>query len=78
MSMTTKQAMRDARQLFRLCIVNRTLDEKRVRQVVQSVIHRRRGYLAAWLLQIGGADRAQHMAKVESAELVLGDLRTTG
>ena len=34
---TTKQAQRDARQLFRLCLVDGSLDEARVRQVVQRV-----------------------------------------
>lgn len=77
--MTTKQAMREARQLFRLCIVNRTLDEGRVRQVVQSAIQfRRRGYLTVlgYFQRLVKLDRAQHMAKVESAEAVPDDLRT--
>lgn len=79
MSMTTKQAMGEARQLFRLCIVNRTLDEGRVRQVVQSVIQfRRRGYLTVlgYFQRLVKLDRAQHMVKVESAEPVPYDLRT--
>ena len=79
MSMTTKQAMREARQLFRLCIVNRTLDEGRVRQVVQSVIQfRRRGYLTVlgYFQRLVKLDRAQHMVTVESAEPVPYDLRT--
>ena len=43
----TKQARRDAKQLFRLCLVNGLLDEDRVRQVVQRVIAvKPRGYLA--------------------------------
>ncbi len=32
---TRKHAERDARELFRLCLVGGTLDEARVRQVVQ-------------------------------------------
>ena len=80
MSMTAKQAMREARQLFRLCIVNRTLDEGRVRQVVQSVTQfRRRGYLTVlgYFQRFVKLDRAQHMAKVESAEPIPDDLRTS-
>ena len=39
--------MREAKQLFRLCLVNGLLDEDRVRQVVERVIEgKRRGYLA--------------------------------
>ena len=79
MSMTTKQAMRGARQLFRLCVVNGTLDEDRVREVVQSVIEfRRRGYLALLgnFRRLVKLDRAQHTATVESAEPVAEDLRT--
>ena len=34
----TKQAKREAKQLYRLCLVNGLLDENRVRQVVQRVI----------------------------------------
>ena len=32
----TKQAKREAKQLYRLCLVNGLLDENRVRQVVQA------------------------------------------
>jgi hypothetical protein len=43
----TKQIKREARHLFRLCIVNGTVDEGRVRQVVQSIREtKRHGYLA--------------------------------
>lgn len=42
----TKSARRDARQLFRSCIVNGVLDEARVRQALEQVIEvRPRGYL---------------------------------
>ncbi|WP_035355308.1 F0F1 ATP synthase subunit delta [Edaphobacter aggregans] len=79
MSMTRKQAMREARQLFRLCFVNGRLDEGRVLKVVQSVIQcRRRGYLAllGYFRRLVKLDCAQHTAKVESAEPVAEDLRT--
>ena len=43
----SKQARRDAKQLFRCCCVNGLLDEGKVRQVVQQVIAAKpRGYLA--------------------------------
>ena len=43
----TKQARRDARQLFRACLADAVLDDNRVRQAVQSVIRDKpRGYLA--------------------------------
>jgi len=35
---TTRQAQREAKQLFRLCVVAGSLDEARVRQVVEQVI----------------------------------------
>ena len=35
---SNKQAKREAKQLFRLCLVNGLLDENRVRQVVQHVV----------------------------------------
>jgi F-type H+-transporting ATPase subunit delta len=43
----SKQARRDAKQLYRFCRVNAMLDEGRVRQVVQQVIATKpRGYFA--------------------------------
>ncbi len=42
----TKQARREAKQLFRACLVNGALDESRVRQAVAEVVAARpRGYL---------------------------------
>jgi F-type H+-transporting ATPase subunit delta len=35
---TTRQTLREAKRLFHLCMVDGTLDEQRIRQVVQSVI----------------------------------------
>jgi len=79
MSMTVKQAMRDARQLFRLCLVDGNLDEGRVRHTVTALIqYRRRGYLTllAQFLRLVRLDRARHTATIESAEAVPDDLRT--
>jgi len=79
MSMTRKQAMREARELFRLCLVNGRLDEGRVLKVVQSVIEfRRRGYLMllGYFRRLVKLDCERHTARVESAEPVPDDLRT--
>lgn len=44
---TNKQVQREARHLFRLCMVNGSLDTWRVRQVIQSLLGcKRHGYLA--------------------------------
>ena len=71
--------MREARELFRLCLVNGRLDEGRVLKVVQSVIEfRRRGYLMllGYFRRLVKLDCEQHTARVESAEPVSDDLRT--
>lgn len=75
---TTKQAAREAKQLFRLCVVNGLLDEGRVRQVVERVIESKsRGYLVVlsrflrWLK----LDRERHTAEIESATTLPADLQ---
>jgi F-type H+-transporting ATPase subunit delta len=76
----TKQARREARQLFRLCLVNGLIEEKRARQVVQQIIAAKpRGYLATlsnfqWLVEL---DCARHTAKVESALALPADLQAS-
>lgn len=75
---TPKQAKRDAKQLFRLCLVNGRVDEGRVRQLVQSVLQsRRRGYLAllGYFQRLLRLDHAQHTAEIESAVPLPTDLR---
>jgi F-type H+-transporting ATPase subunit delta len=77
---TTKKIRREAKQLFRLCIVNGLLDESRTREVVQRVIEsNRRGHLA--LLSIFQRwvrlSLAEHTAEVESATPLPADLRAT-
>jgi F-type H+-transporting ATPase subunit delta len=75
---TTKQTMREAHQLFRLCLVNGGLDEARVRQIVQSVLQsRRRGYLAllSHFVRLVKLDYERHTAKVESALALPDDLQ---
>lgn len=66
----SKQARRDAKQLFRSCAVNGLLDEGRVRQIVQQVIARQpRGYVGilSHLQRLVKLDLARRTAKIESA-----------
>ena len=76
----TKQAKREAKQLFRLCLVNSLLDENRVREVVQQVItsgHRASLTILTHFLRLLRLDRAQHTAKVESATPLSAELQDT-
>ncbi len=73
-----KQIRRQARQLFRLCLVDGLLDESRIRQVVQRVIEadRRDGpVLLSRLLYLVKLDRERHSARVESAAPLPADLQ---
>lgn len=66
----SKQAQRDARQLFRSCQVNGLLDENRVRQAVALVIEKKpRGYvdILTRMHRLVKLDLAKRTAKVESA-----------
>jgi F-type H+-transporting ATPase subunit delta len=75
---TSRQTKRNARRLFRLCLVNGFLDEGRTRQVVQRVIKAKgRGDLAllSHFLRLLKLEWARHTAEVESAVLLPGDLR---
>jgi F-type H+-transporting ATPase subunit delta len=77
---TTKQTKREARELFRLCLVNGFPDEARVRQVTERIIAgHRRGSLAVLshfqhLLKL---DYARHTAEVQSAMPLPEDLRAS-
>jgi hypothetical protein len=65
-----RQITRTARRLFRLCVVGGTLDEARVRQVVQGTIaSKRRGVtvLLTRFERLVRPDRERHSAVVESA-----------
>lgn len=67
---TTKQVRRDAKHLFRLCLVNGSLDEDRVRQVLKQVLEsKRRGCLAlaAHFGRRVKLERSSQTATVESA-----------
>ena len=66
----SKQAQRDARQLFRSSLVNGALDESRVRQVVTLLAEKKpRGYvqILTRLHRLVKLDLAKRTAKVEGA-----------
>ena len=66
----TKQARRDAKQLFQACKVNGLLDEGRVRLSVQAVIAKKpRGYVAilSHFQRLVKIDLERRTARVESA-----------
>ncbi len=75
---TARQTEREAKQLFRFCVLAGSLDENRVRLVVQGVLQsKRRGYLLllehfARLLRY---EYERHTAEVESAIPLPADLR---
>jgi F-type H+-transporting ATPase subunit delta len=75
---TNKQAAREAKQLFRLCVSNGLLDAGRVRQVVERVIRSQyRGYLAvlSHFRRLVKLDKERHTAEVASATPLPADLR---
>jgi F-type H+-transporting ATPase subunit delta len=66
----TKQAKRDATQLFRACLVKGVLDETRVREVLRQIAATKpRGYLdtLAYFRRLVQLDLDRHTAKIESA-----------
>jgi F-type H+-transporting ATPase subunit delta len=74
----SKQAQRDARQLFRSCLANGLLDENRVRQAVTLLAQKKpRGYveILSRLHRLVKLDVEQHAARVESATALPDDLR---
>ena len=75
----SKQAQRDARQLFRSCHVNGLLDENRVRQTVSLLSEKRpRGYvkILSRLHRLVKLDLEQHAARVESATPLPAELQS--
>ena len=75
---TNKQAVQEARQLFRLCLLDGRVDEDRVRLVVQKVLQsRRRGYLTLLrrFLKLLKLEYERHAAKIESAVPLSTDLQ---
>ena len=75
----SKSALREARQLFRICQVNGLLDEKRVRESVSLLMSRKpRGYvqILSRLHRLVKLDLEQHTARVESATPLPADLQS--
>ena len=73
-----KQAKREAKQFFRLCRVNSSVDENRVRQVVEQVVisgRRNSHAILDQFLRLVRLDHDQHTAKVESATPLSAELR---
>lgn len=76
----SKQTRRDAKQLFRACVVNGALDENRARSVVQEVIKTKpRGYLAILeqFQRLVKLDIDRRAAKIESAVPLAADLQAS-
>ena len=74
----SKQAQREARQLFRSCRVSGLLDENRVQQAVSLLVSKKpRGYVGilSRLLRLVKLDLEQHAASVESATPLAADLQ---
>jgi F-type H+-transporting ATPase subunit delta len=70
MMKSATEIKREAKHLFRLCFVNGSLDEDRVRGVLQGILgSKRRGSLplAGQFQRLVSLDRLRHTAKVESA-----------
>jgi F-type H+-transporting ATPase subunit delta len=73
-----KQAKREAKQLFRYCLVNGLLDENRVRNVVQHVAaagHHDGPAILSHFRRLVKLELARHTAIVESAEPLPTDLQ---
>ncbi len=76
----TKQARREAKQLFRACFTGNLMDENRVRETVQKVIALKpRGYLAilSHYQRLVKLDLDRRSARVESAVPLGADLQET-
>ena len=74
----TKQMKRNAKRLYRFCLVNGLLDENRVRKVVQRILaasHRDRQAILSHFLRLMKLDQARHTATVESATPLPADLQ---
>jgi F-type H+-transporting ATPase subunit delta len=77
---TTRQTLREAKRLFRLCMVDGTLDENRVRQVVQGVIDSGRSgslKVLARFHRLIRLERAARSAKIESPSPLPGDVQAS-
>jgi F-type H+-transporting ATPase subunit delta len=76
----TKQARREAKELFRSCLLNGVLDENRVRTAVQKTIELKpRGYVAilSHFQRLVKLELERRSAKVESATPLGSDLQAS-
>jgi len=76
---SNKRAQREAKHLFRLCLVNGLADEGRIRQVAQRVLaagYRDCRAILTQFLRLVRLDRVQHTATVESATPLPMELQT--
>ena len=76
----SKQARRDAKELFRTCVVNGLLDENRARQAVQQVVAAKpRGYLQilSQFQRLVTLDMQRRSARIESAAPLPADLQSS-
>ena len=76
----SKQAKHEAKQLFRVCMVNGLLDEGRVRQAVRQVIaNKPRGYFAilSHFQRLVKLEVERRTARVESAVPLPADLQAS-
>jgi F-type H+-transporting ATPase subunit delta len=74
----TKKAKREAKQLYRFCLLNGLLDENRARQVAQRILatgERDCLPILTHFLRLVKLDRAQHTATIESATPLSADLQ---
>jgi len=76
---TVKQTRRDAKRLFRWCMLQGNVDETRARQVVREVLStRRRGYvpLLVQFQRLVKLEHDRHLASIESALPLSPDLQS--
>jgi F-type H+-transporting ATPase subunit delta len=74
----TRQEKREAKQLYRVCLVEGLLDENRVRQVVERILatgDRDGPPILAHFLRLVKLDCARHTATIESATPLPADLQ---
>jgi F-type H+-transporting ATPase subunit delta len=74
----TKQARREAKQVFRLCLVNGSLDQGRVRAAVRRVAeskNRNRLTFLSHFRRLLELDHARHTATVENATPLSADMQ---
>jgi F-type H+-transporting ATPase subunit delta len=78
--MTVKQAKRDAKRLFRLCLRDGTVDPSRVRAVVAKIVESKpRGYLTllGHFQKLLSLELAKHTAEIQSAVPLTADLEAS-